>query len=290
METIGQKPIKLTNQGVIVYQSETANFDPKVFKKANMSDEYIHRRATKAAIKQYEKSNTPELGLAALGTIIVGESLKNGATAYPKPQDILLDGKKAQLILKPTVARKVKTALGTAKNWGIFLGAATLANKAANAVIDRVPPFKQFKKEHPNTTALGVIIGSVVAANNAVNPANDFFKAVAKDGIGKQIKEGAEKLVKESPLNRPEVTQFVDNKVFKPVGNFATNHRNAFGLGALGLIGAVFVKDMLDIADAKKTQKNVAQQLEKQRIENQLEIIKNTKSEKAEIHVFKAKA
>ena len=263
METRRCGSVDCSQQGTIVCTRKVISFKPKQGKKAQMSDEYINYRASKEAIDQYKDSPFRAATTALALSIPVVDSLIAGAVSE--------------------APNKAKIALLNARRWGVFLGAATLVNKAANAVIKRVPSMKKFRDEHPAATGLGVLVGSVAVGLKARNPIDNLISKAFDNNIGEKIKNGAKALVK--PLDKPGIKNFAEKYVFNPVKNFVESPKGEKALiyGAPVLIGGIIVKEFFDVARAKQKQQKVKHQLEMQRVKSQAQIVQNTVIDKSVI-------
>ncbi|OGI01537.1 MAG: hypothetical protein A2Y25_03465 [Candidatus Melainabacteria bacterium GWF2_37_15] len=284
MEATRHKPVDGPQQGTIVYTRKVTSFNPKHNKNAGMSDEYINYRATKEAVDQYEKlpfraaTAAVALGIPVVDSLIAGASTKIVNTKYS-------NGIKINIFKEAPVADKAKIVLQRAKGWGIFLGAAMLVNKAANAVIKKVPSMKKFRDEHPAATGLGVLVGSVVAGWKAMNPIDNLISKAFNNNTGKGIKKDIKNLIKKSFLNKEGFKNFVDKYVFKPVKNFVESPKGEKVLlyGGPALLGGVIAKEIFDVASAKQKQQQVKHQLEMQRVKSQAEIVKKIVIEQVKI-------
>lgn len=249
-------------EGIIKYEHMTTIIRPEECKKAVMSDQEINYRSNKEAIDEYKSSPlrwaAPVIGLG----FIAGDSVVEGALAKE--------------------ANKTTKMLKKAGFYGLVLGVAVGLAKVADKVIKNVPAFNEYRKEHPTATSLGVIIGAISGGVLAAEPLGGLIKKAFNNDVGKKIIAPAERV-----LSKENFKNFMDSKIFKPVEKLLDGGRRlpAFELGAIAVLGGLIAKQVYDVNHARQTAKQLKSDLEKQRLEGQLNLAENTLVERGQIKI-----
>ena len=138
------------------------------------------------------------------------------------------------------VAGKATIALGTAKNWGLFIAGTALFNKAANSIINNVKPLRNFSEDHPWATSIGVLFSSVSMGSAVEYYGNKVLTKI----LGNKTFE--EKLY--NPLKNSSILQNKTlEKVVGRVSDFANGKGRLLGPVAMLGLGVLFIKDLFNL-------------------------------------------
>lgn len=243
----------IIHRSVIRYRNnpEASGYNPAI---ANMSDKDINKQARKLALEQIPGRKL-EKGATLLG-LITASSLGAGATAS-----------RLALIDSPTVANKVGISLNTAKLWGGMILGAVAGFKLIDAATKRVPGLKDFREEHPVTTAVGTFAGGLgagLAANPLIDAASAQIAKISANGksIGASFSEGVTGIAEK--LNASKFGQRLDKYLFQPTEKFLTETKFGRFVGAFGIpvaVGAVIARAAINIDKDHKTLRNIQKQL-----------------------------
>ncbi len=79
--------------------------------------------------------------------------------------------------VKGDTADKTIIALQKGKSWGAFLAVSYLFNSAANLIINKIKPLRNFRDNNPGITSAGVLIGSLVTGSTAMDYALNHMRS-----------------------------------------------------------------------------------------------------------------
>lgn len=158
---------------------------------------------------------------------------------------------------------KIARTANTGKDWGIFVGAVWLYNKALEQVYKAFPGARQFKQENPTITAIGEVGSAVAVGQGAIWGANKLYNKISPNKAFEQhVQEFVEKKF-------PKVSQKV-GEVLKPVSEFAKNNKPVMkwaGFGVIATLGGLIVKYFYDVYNTREKADDKFEQLKDQRYE-----------------------
>lgn len=226
------KPVIYGRVEQIIYLPNQNSFDKKenddkhLHKKlilANLSDDEVDLSSKRKAYKEY--NNDPSRGIS--GFI---------ATSIPVVHSIAKG-----VATEGSAAAKTTVALNTAKNWGLFIAGASLFNKIATSVINKVKPLKEFAEDHPGTTSIGLIVSSVAAGEAVVHYGNKLITKLFKENPMQKLHE---KLTKSTLLNN----NFVEKKAIPFLSRLTEGPKTKFaGKIAFFGLGVLIGKNLFDL-------------------------------------------
>ena len=166
-----------------------------------------------------------------------------------------------------TLKDKVLTGGNQLKDWGIFILATSLYNKAINKIVSKSETLQNFRENSPvifgvANTALGITTGI-----SAINYVNKFYKSVISPLIPNGFKESVKGIVDSTDSGS------LGKAVNKGMTNFAANHPNitktfgVIGKYALPVLCLAYIASLtIDLFKAKSTENRVYNELKDARL------------------------
>jgi hypothetical protein len=209
-------------------------------KLANSSDSDLQKLASHQARQDFDTSPTRKTTKVVGSAIPFVDSFLKGATT------------------KGDFATKTLSGLDTGKDWGIFVVVTKAYNYLLNKAINKSPRLKKFAEEHPTITFVTSLITGVTVGNAGIKYINKaiqkgFNLPVDTKNPGQTPIVSALNKKYGERLNKLPIADFMQNKVFKPIENFAKKPAAKYlATATMFGIGALIIKNIYDVYSIKK--------------------------------------
>lgn len=165
---------------------------------------------------------------------------------------------------------KTLTGLDTGKDWGVFILATKAYNKGIEKIISKSPKAREFTENHPALTFTGMLVTSVMFGRAAINLVNQGINKALKlnPAEGETLITALDRKFGER-LNNTLGAQMIQNKIFKPIEEFAKKPiaNRLLNVAAIGL-GLLIIKNIYDVYKMKKNADKSYGQLQDARFES----------------------